>query len=501
MAKKNVGRLFVFVGLLCLFLACLSVNYDFDFFARIIVGERFIEEGILPLKDFLSYTPTHAWYDHEWGSGVVFYSVLKHFGAGGILFLQALLMFGTVFFIYKIQKLQKHTYPASILFLSTFLVLFSHINPHLIRCQMFTFFFFSVFIYLLEKYRHQTSKLIWLIPFLTIIWNNLHGGVVSGLGVIFIYAVAALLEKKHWRTYLSVLTISVLALVINPYGPNYLNFLFSAASMARKYIAEWWPFYAYNQRWFYSLPVIFVLYSFSAVLYSSIKKHKYDITKIAILSVCLIEGLMHVKLMSLSLIVSSSLCYNEIINSLKPLIPFWRKIEKSLYAVIILLAISIPLFSPYYPRADFSNLPLKETEFLKINNLNGNIVVPFGLGSYVSYKLYPNNLIYMDGRYEEVYNNKEFLTLKDYELAEDNWRNIVENYETDILMPLKSVDIYPVLQKDKEWREIYTGNICGIFIKQDKVKSTYKQPENSLDYYKQKMFDSYFSKKIRSYKK
>ena len=41
-------------------------------------------------------------------------------------------------------------------------------------------------------------------------------------------------------------------------------------------------------------------------------------------------------------------------------------------------------------------------------NIKGNIITPFALGSYTSYKLYPNNLIYIDGRYEEVYyDNKE----------------------------------------------------------------------------------------------
>ena len=37
--------------ILCLFLTCLSTNYDYDLFARLIVGERFIEEGIFPYHE------------------------------------------------------------------------------------------------------------------------------------------------------------------------------------------------------------------------------------------------------------------------------------------------------------------------------------------------------------------------------------------------------------------------------------------------------------------
>ena len=184
--------LYIGLGILCIFLACLSTNYDYDLFARLIVGERFIENGILPFQDFLSYTPTHPWYDHEWGSGVVFYLVLKYLGAAGFILLQAVLMFGTAFFIIKTQKLQKHAYPASIIFMTVFLVLFNHLNPNLIRCQMFSFFFSSLFLYLLES----RSNKMWLIPPLVILWNNLHGGVVSGLGLIFMYLAGAVIEKK-----------------------------------------------------------------------------------------------------------------------------------------------------------------------------------------------------------------------------------------------------------------------------------------------------------------
>ena len=103
--KKRVG-LYIILAIFCLFLACLSTNYDYDLFARLIVGERFIEQGILPFQDFLSYTPTHPWYDHEWGSGVVFYLLIKYLGAFGLLLFQAVMMFLTAVFVMKTQELQ-----------------------------------------------------------------------------------------------------------------------------------------------------------------------------------------------------------------------------------------------------------------------------------------------------------------------------------------------------------------------------------------------------------
>ena len=479
--------LFYFViALFCLFLACLSTNYDYDFFARLIVGERFIEHGILPFKDFLSYTPTHTWYDHEWGSGVIFYYVLKILGPLGIILLQSILMFLTTVFVVKTQNLQKHPFPRSLLFISVFLVLFSRLNPELIRCQMFSFFFFSLFLYILEKTRkYPKSNLFWWIIPLTVLWNNLHGGIVSGLGLVFIYFIGAILEKRPWAKYFVTLALATPALVINPYGYKYLNFLLSATTKHRKYVVEWWPFYA-ERHFLYYLPSSgFIIFGNLLNFFNK----KIDITKTITLLVTLYLGLAHVKLLSLALIAVGSLCYNEIFKLFLSLKKYLKVVERCLYIVIIVLAMLIPLFSPTCPRAGKDRFPLAEVEFLKINDIEGNILVPFGFGSYVSYKLYPTNLIYMDGRYEEVYNDKEFLYMRDFELAEENWDDILKKYPTEILMVVPSSPVYSVLINNKEWKEIFLGPICAIFIKDKKVKNYYLQPNKNIDYYKKTIFE------------
>lgn len=481
---------FAILGIFCLFLACLSTNYDYDLFARLIVGERFIEHGILPFKDFLSYTPTHPWYDHEWGSGVIFYFILKHFNAAGLIVFQALMMFLTAFFVIKTQALQKRAFPPSLIFMSIFLVLYLRLNPELVRCQLFSFLFFSVFLYILEGTRREKFKgiftnLIWLLPVLVIPWNNVHGGVVSGLGLIAMYFAGAVLEKKNWKKYLGTLISSGLLLVINPYGIRYLDFLFSAATKQRTYIVEWWPFFAKRHILYYLPASIFAVFG---LVCNFVKKQKFDITKTIVLTVTIYLGLAHVKLLSLSVIAAASLCYNDILSLFKKSKKYLRQIEKSLYPAIIILAFTIPLFSPLVPRADADKFPFYEIEFLKINNIKGNIVVPFALGSYTSYKLYPDNLIYMDGRYEEVYNDEEFMTLKDYEMVEPNWKDIMNKYPTEILMPRRTSSVYEVLKQDPGWVHIFDGRNCGIFVKKGQEKFSYFEPEYDIEYYRKTMF-------------
>lgn len=477
------------LALFSIFLACLSTNYDYDLFARLIVGERFVEQGILPFKDFLSYTPTHPWYDHEWGSGVIFYLILKHFKAGGLLFLHAIMLFSTSIFIIKTQRLKKHAYPTSLLFMWIFLMFYMRLNPSIIRCQFFSFLFFSIFLYILEATRiKKCTKLIWLLPLITIIWNNLHGGVVSGLGLIGIYFIGAILEKKQWKTYLIVLFLSTGMLIINPYGVNYLEFLFSATTKTRTYITEWWPFYARRHITYYTPSVIYGLFGIFATIKQTMDTKKNDYTKFIILISTLYLGAAHVKLLSLTIITVAALCYNDIVYLLRHFKKFFCKIEKCIYPAIFALSLLIPLFSPLVPRCDFTTFPLYEIEFLKINNIKGNIVTPFGLGSYTTYKLYPDNLVYMDGRYEEVYDDYIFNTLKDFELVNKNWKDILTKYPTDILMPIKNNKIYNTLKNDKDWVLIFDGRLCGIFVKKENVKFSYLEPEYKIDYYRKTIF-------------
>ena len=489
---NNKNFIYALIALFSLLLACLSKNYDYDLYARLIVGEHFFKTGWITYQDFLSYTPTHLWYDHEWGSSVVFYAFFKAFGNFGLILVQAITMFFTTFFIIKTQKLQKHAYPTSLIFILFFLILFSHQNPSIVRCHMFSFMFFSMLLYFLEKTRLQNSNLIWLMLPITIIWNNLHGGIVSGLGIIFLYFIGELLTRRPWKKYLGVLILSTPLLCINPYGIDYLQFLISANTKNRYYVTEWWTVFAQRHVIYYYPLFLTSVFTVFIALFNAISKKKFNLTKILILVVTTTLGIIHVKLLSLPLIVLSALFYNEIISLInKKSLRFLNKLACVLMIISIVL---IPYTKPTLARTDATKFPVLEVEFLKINKIEGNLLTLFGLGSYVSYKLYPQNLIYMDGRYEEVYYDEEFNNLVHYEKVDfPNWDNVLKNYPTRILMPQINSHIYNFLKKNQDWIEIYKGLLCGIFVSKNDLLSNKKfiTPPLDKNYYISREFENF----------
>ncbi len=479
---KSRAFMYFTLFMLSLLMACLSKEYDYDLFARLIVGEHFFANWSLSYNDFLSYTPTHIWYDHEYGASLVYYLFFKAFGHFGLILIQAILVFLTTFFVIKTQDLQKNSYPPTLWFSAAFILTISHLNPSLIRCHMFSFMFFALLIYILEKSRKYNSKLIYTLPLLIIIWNNTHGGVVSGLGMIFIYMLGEIIRRKPWKKYLIVLLVSTPMLAINPWGWDYFNFLISANTKTRTYITEWWFVFARRHVQYYYPAFIISLFTVLIALC----KNKFDTTKFLALLITTALGTLHVKLLSLAVIIVSSLYYKEIMKFISN--SSIRLMEKTAYILCLIAILYIPFTHPNTPLTNMDKFPIAECEFLKLNDIKGNILTEFGLGSYISYKLYPNNLIYMDGRYEECYYDREFDKLIAFTAAEDNWYQAITDYPTQILMPEKTTKIYEFLKNRAEWKMIFNGPCCGIFIPAGFAKQEYKRPSDDLRYYEKSFF-------------
>ena len=501
MTEKKAFSLLFYITLfgLCFVLANHTAGYDFDLWARLIVGKVFWATGIVLKHDFLSYTPTHAWYDHEWGSGTFcFYPVQYFFGPIGIVCLQAIFIYLTFFFCIKTVKLRMgDKYSHNMLPVLLTLLVYNKCVCLPVRCQMFSFLFVAITLYILERARVGKTKTLWIIPFLTIIWNNLHGGVVSGLGIIFMYAVGEFLCRRPFKKYLITLACSVPLLIINPYGIKYLEFLFMANTMARQDILEWWsvlhPYHIKNCTnyfiWTGSVFLVELIFLTKELWEKKFARFfkELNYTKWILVLVTFYLGFTKVKLIPIFLIVAFCFCY-ENFNKILPkseLFKLWVMVF-----VYIMIA-GVGIFAPTTAKATWAMFPLKEVEFIKSNNLKGNIVTSYGHGSYVTYKLFPHNKVYMDGRYEEVYDEEILMHLKMFQEMGYAWGNLLFRYPPDVILLDKKAPVYQYLSEEfPEWQKVYEGNLCGVFVKNPKPLSEYKLPPEEIEYYQETMFDT-----------
>lgn len=530
--SKNAKPI-IFYAVLFLFILAFYITanqYDYDLWARLIAGMGFVQTGHVLKQDFLSYTPTHTWFDHEWGSGVVFYIVQQLFSHPGFLFLQVILIFLTFFVMSRIVNLRgvKTTSAYNFLFYYFAFIAMSYMMSGPVRCQLFSFLFFTVFLFILELSRKGENRPLFALPFLMIIWNNLHGGCVSGLGLIGMYMVGEFLNKKPFKKYIYTLIPTVLVLPINPWGLSYIEFLLKATTMPRPDIMEWWGIFSkYNINGFMKFKffaLVLILAQFGLVIKQLISKDfKFDKTKYIVLFVTLYLAIEHVKMIPLAVISLTCFVYDDfytVFNSLTR--GFFNKISKAkdiiVYSFILLFAF-VNINSRMFDVILTKNIyPLREIEFIKINNLKGKLLINFGLGSFASYKLYPQTLIYMDGRYEEVYYDYEMALFKKFFLVNEGWDEILEKFPPDIIVVEKFYPIFETLKTGEIWKPVSDGrNVMvsqkvemsdealknakgwklvfedkgfGVFVREKDAKKHYKIPSTDMNHYKKTLFDT-----------
>lgn len=494
--------LFLFV----LLFGSIDNGIDYDFWARLIVGKSYFQTGELFSHDFYSYGTTHKFIDHEWGSSLLFYLVQNNFGDIGIYLFKSIIIFLSLFLLIQTIKLNNKNVKLNFLFFFFAIQSISYSLFATIRCQSFSFLFFALYLYLLQRIKIKNEhRLLWCFPILNIIWANLHGGFVIGLALILIYSIGEYLNNKNSKIglYLFVVfLISSFSTLINPYGMNYLLFIFDAFKLNRIHITEWQSAF-FNKQYIFML-LKFKIFFISAILifiYSIIKNIKktslveylksIDKTKYLILLFCTIISLKVLRCHVFFTYSIIAFCYLDFYNIFnKKLNPKIDKIKE----IVIFVLITISFIShlnqyKFINTTKNSQYPIYIVEFIKQNNLRGNVFVNFHLGSYCAYKLYPNNHVYMDGRYEEVYDNELINKMADVFLSK-NYKKFLNDFHNDILIIDNNYPIKQSLNNEKNWFLAYEDKIYSLYLPIKYKNQTFIQPTKNQNYYNKTKFET-----------
>ncbi|HZE22189.1 MAG TPA: hypothetical protein VE082_09055, partial [Desulfobaccales bacterium] len=181
---------------------------------------------------------------HEWLTGVFFYPIYKFLGFPGLQFLKYGFALGTMALVYLTARQRGGHRLAAALFIILIMRGFIYYGYSPVRAQIFTYFFFALTLFLLETARQTGSwRRLWLLVPIQILWCNLHGGFLAGLGLMGLYTLGEAISRRPYSPYLGPLALAVLATLINPYGLQYWHYLIQAVSMPRPLISEWGSVY------------------------------------------------------------------------------------------------------------------------------------------------------------------------------------------------------------------------------------------------------------------
>ncbi len=463
--------------------------------------------GHFPFFDPFAYTAHGApWIYHEWGSGVVFYQFFKYGGSAALFWLKFLLvevMLVLSCHLYLLGGLRKRSQPinsigeaiyAACLPLTLYL-LFPNVSSTL-RCQLFSFVGFALSLFILK--RHSQGRLkyaIWLLPLLMLLWTNLHGGFILGLGLIGLYLL------YHWfsghrhesESLAVVLVLSLLSTMINPYGLRFWETMLSAWTLPREHISEWGN-------------VMTMLLPFSGILYTALllfslllgiakwrrMKAFFPLTFLLMLFTGG-YGWLHYKLSPLFLIAFLSHGLDTLPEDLATIqswlpatmskgVQLLRKVFSVLtvWGLSFLLVLGVLLNVIFYEdslavrvpsltasqsgtQAPGITYPLGIARFILQHNIRGNLWVPFTWGEFLYWVLYPQCKVSIDGRYETLYSAENFNAYHrfyhpPYPIGE------AERYHTQFIVAEASTPaLLDKLRRTARWHEIYRDPQASLF--------------------------------------
>jgi hypothetical protein len=219
-----------------------SLLADSDTCWHLRTGEWIMAHGQVPRQDIFSYT--HAgqpWFAWEWLWDVAFGFLNQHFGLAAVIAFSMLVVCCTSALLYRLV-LRKCANPLIAIVVTGLATAGASIH-WLARPHLFTLLFTVIFLGILDKayveltagpkptlHGPATKKLLWLLPALTVLWTNLHGGFLAGLIVIGAYCggglIGALLEPDREarqailgrvKPFIMCGVLCTLATLINPY--------------------------------------------------------------------------------------------------------------------------------------------------------------------------------------------------------------------------------------------------------------------------------------------
>jgi hypothetical protein len=437
---RSAQVLFVLLGVFALAVILAFHNItEGDLWAKLSLGSSLWHTGHLPQHDLRAFTPTLPKYiDHEWGSGLVFYALLQWFGPASLIVLRIALAIGLLGLAFRAGRRQGCD--ANILLLlavpASACILTGYIP--IARSHVFTFFLFAATICCLEEVRLDRAWPAALAPVIMLAWANLHGGFVVGLAIVFIYAAAAIATKK--QTSLMILVAAACATVtfINPYGLDFWRYLIPALLNPRARIPEWRPLPLLAWDDFAGFRILFILAAVAvAAGWKRVERKNWP--GLAVLALTAFMGWRsrrHGPFLGVAALAYAGPFFQALWRQRFDLL----RITGILYAGIALwVAIRFLPGASLVPLSPVGEDPVREADILQLAGAKGNAATPFAWGSYVSWRLYPNIKVSMDGRYEAVYPDSTFDMNNAFYDHKGDWLQLCREFKVDyVILDLQS---------------------------------------------------------------
>lgn len=486
---------------------------DNDFFWHVKTGEWIWQNQALPAEDPFAYTTPHTHSDRAvflltsyWLSQIIFYLAYLSGGIPGIVFGRFILVGLFAYIASKRREGDSIVYSCLlILFLINFLT-YPVERPH-----FYSFFFFSLLLYLLDGTRKEEEqcrgkKLYISLSALMAIWANTHGGYALGQLSIALFVIMEAMKYLHPslqplrpEAFRKLLIAGACGLVFSLMNPNTYHALEQALSVDKDLadmISNNLEFASSIERFAMGGRdvLIYWLFCLLGLIGIVLTIRRPDITRIAFLAATGYFSFTAIRFIPFYMIVALPFIGNALSG---------KSILKHARIALIFLTLYAAGYFAWNERHNVFRIsrgnwissyamPVRAADFIVKNDLKGNMFNFSDWGGYLLWRLGPERKVFIDGRFlyaaPYVMERSVGAAVAINYYGVPYWKSVLNSYGVGyIIMPLFAEygETYPLLfelMKDSEWEPVLFAEKAIVFVKKtpehERVLKAYSIPKN-----------------------
>jgi hypothetical protein len=483
----------VCLALAVVFVTCLMPIAVVDFWWQAKTGELIVHSGAIPTRDPFSWTANgQPWTVHEWLTEVFFYLLFTSLPNWVLLLYKC----GLATLACALVLVRGWMRSGSLVLgiaaaLAAGFVVRNYAD---LRPQMISFVLLAGLLLALDLYREgRLVRLPWVLPALFALWANLHGGVVVGLLLLFLWTAGEaagqwlLRERSQGLGPLALgLAASGLAVALNPNGFLVYAYPFHVLGhpQVMDYITEWWApnFHSPDMRAFELL-----LIGTLGVL-AVARTSRYG-------EVVMLVAMAHAGLIAqrntapFGLAAAPALACGIAVlwGKAAPLQPLREWTRRPLFRGLgcgflacglgILLFILLPragseprapLLPPgkwfeYAISLDF--FPRRAVERMQQGEFPGRLYNDYVWGGYLIWKLSPERQVFIDGRAEVYYSTRTFDDEMTIHNVAPGWSEALDRRRVEVVLTSRSGYLAQMLRQAPAWQPVFEGDAEVVFVR------------------------------------
>jgi hypothetical protein len=423
-----------YIGIVLLFLLLIFLDYFHtinaitqDLGEHIRTGQIILQTHSVPHINLYSYTnPTFHFINPNWLSQVIFYLIYSVVNLHGLLIFTIVIAMLTFLVEWAYVMKKVNLYAFSIVNLLALGIIYQNTD---IRPEIFSFLFLSIFVTVLYSYKKKFTRLIFLLPFLELLWVNMHIYFITGAIVLWLFVIdecignretIMLALKKRVQLPKKTLVLffvaffATLAMILNPNGINGASYPFTFSHNYGYHVKENLNIFAYQMISFSYGILLFEITSILLIvllLYKSRKTRPVDwLLSVTFISIA-ITAERNLPLFVFATFIPFTKLLSHAFESSTVVL---KLINKYLFYIIICFFALEAYF--FITTTTFGltfgwSIPVgwnNAADFFIKNDLKGPIYNSYDNGSYLVYRLYPKEKVFVDARpeaYPENFNS------------------------------------------------------------------------------------------------